>query len=179
MDIHMTEGGTRTSPRVGVIMGSDSDWSVMEAAVLALAEFDIPFEIGVVSAHRTPGRMLDYAQTAASRGIEVIIAGAGGAAHLPGMVASATPLPVIGVPVPLARLDGLDSLLSIVQMPAGVPVATVSIGGARNAGLLAVRILGAGDAALRARIERFQADLEATVLAKDAALRDRLLGGPN
>jgi 5-(carboxyamino)imidazole ribonucleotide mutase len=175
MGIHMTEG--RAKARVGVIMGSDSDWSVMEAAVEALAEFDIPFEVGVVSAHRTPGRMLDYAQTAAGRGIEVIIAGAGGAAHLPGMVASATPLPVIGVPVPLARLDGLDSLLSIVQMPAGVPVATVSIGGARNAGLLAVRILGAGDAALRARIEQFQADLEATVLAKDAALRDRLLGG--
>ncbi|MBI3224641.1 MAG: 5-(carboxyamino)imidazole ribonucleotide mutase [Mycolicibacterium cosmeticum] len=164
-------------PRVGVIMGSDSDWSVMEAAVEALAEFGIPFEIGVVSAHRTPARMLDYAQTAAGRGIEVIIAGAGGAAHLPGMVASATPLPVIGVPVPLARLDGLDSLLSIVQMPAGVPVATVSIGGARNAGLLAVRILGAADPVLRGRIEQFQADLEATVLAKDAALRDRLLGG--
>ena len=124
-------------------MGSDSDWPVMEAAAHALAEFDIPFEVGVVSAHRTPDRMLDYARTAADRGIEVIIAGAGGAAHLPGMVASATPLPVIGVPVPLAKLDGLDSLLSIVQMPAGVPVATVSIGGARNAGLLAVRILGA------------------------------------
>ena len=126
-----------------LIMGSDSDWPVMEAAAHALAEFDVPFEVGVVSAHRTPDRMLDYARTAADRGIEVIIAGAGGAAHLPGMVASATPLPVIGVPVPLAKLDGLDSLLSIVQMPAGVPVATVSIGGARNAGLLAVRILGA------------------------------------
>jgi 5-(carboxyamino)imidazole ribonucleotide mutase len=123
--------------------------------------------------------MLDYAQRAAGRGIQVIIAGAGGAAHLPGMVAAATPLPVIGVPVPLARLDGLDSLLSIVQMPAGVPVATVSIGGARNAGLLAVRILGAFDPALRARIEAFQADLEKMVLAKDAALRDRLLGGPD
>ncbi|CAM3348515.1 5-(carboxyamino)imidazole ribonucleotide mutase [Mycobacterium frederiksbergense] len=173
----MTEVDTLAGPRVGVIMGSDSDWSVMEDAVLALAEFDIPFEIGVVSAHRTPARMLDYAQKAASRGIQVIIAGAGGAAHLPGMVAAATPLPVIGVPVPLARLDGLDSLLSIVQMPAGVPVATVSIGGARNAGLLAVRILGAFDPALRARIEAFQADLEKMVLAKDAALRDRLLGG--
>ncbi|MDX1874280.1 5-(carboxyamino)imidazole ribonucleotide mutase [Mycolicibacterium sp. 120266] len=169
----MTE---KLSPRVGVIMGSDSDWSVMEAAVTALAEFDIPFEIGVVSAHRTPGRMLDYAQTAAGRGIEVIIAGAGGAAHLPGMVAAATALPVIGVPVPLARLDGLDSLLSIVQMPAGVPVATVSIGGARNAGLLAVRILGASDAALRSRMEAFQAGLEQMVLEKDAALRSRLLG---
>jgi 5-(carboxyamino)imidazole ribonucleotide mutase len=158
-------------------MGSDSDWPVMADAVEALAEFDIPFEVGVVSAHRTPGRMLEYAQAAAGRGIEVIIAGAGGAAHLPGMVAAATPLPVIGVPVPLARLDGLDSLLSIVQMPAGVPVATVSIGGARNAGLLAVRILGSGDPALRGRMEAFQADLEAMVLAKDAALRDRLLGG--
>ncbi|WP_395307762.1 5-(carboxyamino)imidazole ribonucleotide mutase [Mycobacterium sp. AMU20-3851] len=163
-------------PRVGVIMGSDSDWPVMTDAATALAEFDIPFEVGVVSAHRTPGRMLDYARDAAGRGIEVIIAGAGGAAHLPGMVASATPLPVIGVPVPLARLDGLDSLLSIVQMPAGVPVATVSIGGARNAGLLAVRILAAGDPALRARVEKFQADLEATVLEKDARLRADLLG---
>ncbi len=120
--------------------------------------------------------MLDYAKTAADRGIEVIIAGAGGAAHLPGMVASATPLPVIGVPVPLARLDGMDSLLSIVQMPAGVPVATVSIGGARNAGLLAVRILGSSDTALRDRMVKFQADLETMVLKKDAALRDRLLG---
>ena len=164
------------SPRVGVIMGSDSDWSVMEDAVTALAEFDVPFEVGVVSAHRTPGRMLDYARNAAGRGIEVVIAGAGGAAHLPGMVAAATALPVIGVPVPLARLDGLDSLLSIVQMPAGVPVATVSIGGARNAGLLAVRILGSSDSVLRARMERFQADLEDMVLQKDAALRDRLMG---
>jgi 5-(carboxyamino)imidazole ribonucleotide mutase len=171
----MTSGSS--SARVGVIMGSDSDWSVMQDAVTALAEFEIPFEVGVVSAHRTPGRMLEYAQNAAGRGIQVIIAGAGGAAHLPGMVASATPLPVIGVPVPLARLDGLDSLLSIVQMPAGVPVATVSIGGARNAGLLAVRILGACDPALRGRIEAFQADLERMVLAKDAALRERLLGG--
>lgn len=163
-------------PRVGLIMGSDSDWPVMEAAAEALAEFDIPFEVGVVSAHRTPGRMLDYARTAADRGIEVIIAGAGGAAHLPGMVASATALPVIGVPVPLAKLDGMDSLLSIVQMPAGVPVACVSIGGARNAGLLAVRMLGSADPALRARMEEFQADLERQVLAKDQALRERLLG---
>src|SRR4051812_40123901 len=147
-----------STPRVGVIMGSDSDWTVMEEAATALAEFDVAFEVGVVSAHRTPGRMLDYAKSAAERGLEVIIAGAGGAAHLPGMVASATPLPVIGVPVPLARLDGLDSLLSIVQMPAGVPVATVSIGGARNAGLLAVRILGASDPRLRAGMERFQAE---------------------
>jgi 5-(carboxyamino)imidazole ribonucleotide mutase len=164
------------SPRVGLIMGSDSDWPVMTDAAEALAEFEIPFEVGVVSAHRTPQRMLDYARTAAGRGIQVIIAGAGGAAHLPGMVASATPLPVIGVPVPLTRLDGLDSLLSIVQMPAGVPVATVSIGGARNAGLLAARILGASEPALRERMVAFQADLEALVLEKDQALRDRLLG---
>ncbi len=165
------------APVVGLIMGSDSDWPVMEAAAEALAEFEVPFEVGVVSAHRTPARMLDYARTAAGRGIKVIIAGAGGAAHLPGMVASATPLPVIGVPVPLAKLDGLDSLLSIVQMPAGVPVATVSIGGARNAGLLAVRILAASDVALRKRMENFQDDLEALVLQKDRALRERLLGG--
>ena len=167
---------SKPAARVGLIMGSDSDWSVMSDAATALAEFEVPFEVGVVSAHRTPQRMLDYAKTAADRGIEVIIAGAGGAAHLPGMVASATPLPVIGVPVPLARLDGMDSLLSIVQMPAGVPVATVSIGGARNAGLLAVRILGSADAALRNRMVKFQADLETMVLEKDAALRDRLLG---
>ena len=158
------------TPLVGVIMGSDSDWPVMEDAALALAEFEVPFEVGVVSAHRTPGRMLEYARGAAARGIRVIIAGAGGAAHLPGMVASATPLPVIGVPVPLA------SLLSIVQMPAGVPVATVSIGGARNAGLLAVRILAASDTALLKKMENFQDDLEAQVLAKDRALRERLLG---
>jgi 5-(carboxyamino)imidazole ribonucleotide mutase len=160
-------------PRVAVIMGSDSDWSVMADAATALAEFDIPTEVRVVSAHRTPAVMFDYARGAADRGIEVIIAGAGGAAHLPGMVASATPLPVIGVPVPLARLDGLDSLLSIVQMPAGVPVATVSIGGGRNAGLLAVRILGSSDAALRARIVEFQARLADSVRAKDAALQER------
>ena len=157
-------------------MGSDSDWPVMEDAALALAEFEVPFEVGVVSAHRTPGRMLEYARGAATRGIRVIIAGAGGAAHLPGMVASATPLPVIGVPVPLAKLDGLDSLLSIVQMPAGVPVATVSIGGARNAGLLAVRILAASDTTLLKKMQNFQDDLEAQVLAKDRALRERLLG---
>src|SRR5271156_1420437 len=161
------------APRVGVIMGSDSDWAVMTDAADALAEFDVAYEVGVVSAHRTPGRMLDYARSAADRGIEVIIAGAGGAAPLPGMVASATPLPVIGVPVPLARLDGLDSLLSIAQMPAGVPVATVSIGGARNAGLLAVRILGSSDPQLRKRIVAFQDQLAETVLAKDAALQER------
>lgn len=172
-----TTGDAREAPRVGVIMGSDSDWNVMEPAALALAEFDIPFEVGVVSAHRTPARMLDYASTAADRGIEVIVAGAGGAAHLPGMLAAATPLPVIGVPVPLARLDGLDSLLSIVQMPAGVPVATVSIGGGRNAGLLAVRILASRDAGLRARMARFQAALEQLVLEKDAELRRRVVEG--
>jgi 5-(carboxyamino)imidazole ribonucleotide mutase len=159
-------------PRVGVIMGSDSDWSVMQDAAAALAEFDIPTEVRVVSAHRTPAVMFDYARGAADRGIEVIIAGAGGAAHLPGMVAAATPLPVIGVPVPLARLDGLDALLSIVQMPAGVPVATVSIGGARNAGLLAVRILGSSDPELRARLVAFQDQLADTVRAKDAALQE-------
>ncbi|WP_174575760.1 5-(carboxyamino)imidazole ribonucleotide mutase [Nocardia miyunensis] len=157
-------------------MGSDSDWPTMQAAAEALAEFGIRFEVGVVSAHRTPQRMLDYARAAAARGIRVIIAGAGGAAHLPGMVASATALPVIGVPVPLKYLDGMDSLLSIVQMPAGVPVATVSIGGARNAGLLAVRILAAADPELRTRMEQFQANLETMVLEKDEALRTRLLG---
>jgi len=159
---------------VGVIMGSDSDWPVMRAATEALAEFDVPFEVGVVSAHRTPQRMLEYANQAADRGIQVIIAGAGGAAHLPGMVAAATVLPVIGVPVPGKHLDGMDSLLSIVQMPSGVPVATVSIGGARNAGLLAVRILAATDTALQTRMARFQADLEQLVLDKDEALRRSL-----
>ncbi|MFJ9368233.1 5-(carboxyamino)imidazole ribonucleotide mutase [Nocardia sp. NPDC101769] len=162
--------------QVGLIMGSDSDWPTMEAAAEALAEFGIRFEVGVVSAHRTPQRMLDYAKSAADRGVKVIIAGAGGAAHLPGMVASATPLPVIGVPVPLKYLDGMDSLLSIVQMPAGVPVATVSIGGARNAGLLAVRILATADPELRSRMERFQVSLEKLVLEKDEALRTKLLG---
>ncbi len=169
----MTESN---GPLVGLIMGSDSDWPTMEAAAEALAEFGIRFEVGVVSAHRTPQRMLDYARDAAGRGIKVIIAGAGGAAHLPGMVASATPLPVIGVPVPLKYLDGMDSLLSIVQMPAGVPVATVSIGGARNAGLLAARILGASDPALQQRMADFQAGLEQMVLEKDEALRAKLLG---
>ncbi|WP_448223748.1 5-(carboxyamino)imidazole ribonucleotide mutase [Gordonia iterans] len=163
------------APRVGLIMGSDSDWPVMKLAAEALAEFGVPFEVGVVSAHRTPQRMIDYARGAADRGVQVIIAGAGGAAHLPGMVASATPLPVIGVPVPLKYLDGMDSLLSIVQMPAGVPVATVSIGGARNAGLLAVRILGASDGHLRSEMTEFQADLEALVLEKDEKLRRSLL----
>jgi 5-(carboxyamino)imidazole ribonucleotide mutase len=163
-----------SDPLVGIVMGSDSDWPMMEPAALALREFDVPYEAHVVSAHRTPRRMLEYAETAAARGLRVVIAGAGGAAHLPGMVAAATPLPVIGVPRPLDRLDGLDSLLSIVQMPAGVPVATVSIGGGRNAGLLAVRILATADERLRAAVSRFQADLADSVLARDAALQDRI-----
>jgi 5-(carboxyamino)imidazole ribonucleotide mutase len=164
--------------KVGVIMGSDSDWPVMQAAAQILAEFEVSHEVAVISAHRTPKRMLDYANSAAERGLQVIIAGAGGAAHLPGMVASATVLPVIGVPVPLKYLDGMDSLLSVVQMPAGVPVATVSIGGARNAGLLAVRILAASDAGLRAKMADFQAELEQLVLDKDAALRATITTTP-
>jgi 5-(carboxyamino)imidazole ribonucleotide mutase len=162
------------APLVGVIMGSDSDWPTMQAAAEALDEFGVAFEVRVVSAHRTPEAMLEYARTAADRGLRVVIAGAGGAAHLPGMVASATVLPVIGVPVPLKYLDGMDSLLSIVQMPAGVPVATVSIGGARNAGLLAVRILGAASGELRHKMAAFQDGLRAMVERKDAALRDSL-----
>ena len=162
------------APVVGVVMGSDSDWPVMQEAAGALREFDVPFEAHVVSAHRTPHDMLRWAADAAGRGLRVVVAGAGGAAHLPGMVASATPLPVIGVPVPLQHLDGLDSLLSIVQMPAGVPVATVSVGGARNAGLLAVRILATADDALRARMSAFQEQLAETARAKDAALQERL-----
>lgn len=162
---------TPASPRVGVVMGSDSDWPVMSAAGVVLDEFGVPWEVGVYSAHRTPQRMLDYAASAADRGLQAIVAGAGGAAHLPGMVAAATPLPVIGVPIPLKYLDGLDSLLSIVQMPAGVPVATVAVGNARNAGLLAVRVLGAVDESLRAAMLEYQADLERSVLDKDAALR--------
>lgn len=165
----MSEG-----PLVGIIMGSDSDWPVMQAAADALDEFGVSYEARVVSAHRTPLGMADYAQTAASRGLNVIIAGAGGAAHLPGMVASLTSLPVIGVPVPLKYLDGMDSLLSIVQMPAGVPVATVSIGGARNAGLLAVRILGVADKALVTAMDDFRDDLADTAEAKNAALAERL-----
>jgi 5-(carboxyamino)imidazole ribonucleotide mutase len=159
-----------TGPLVAVIMGSDSDWTVLSDAAQVLTEFDVPYEARVVSAHRTPLDMADYAQNAAGRGLRVIVAGAGGAAHLPGMVAALTPLPVIGVPVPLKYLDGMDSLLSIVQMPAGVPVATVSIGGARNAGLLAVRILAAADDALRSAMERFQAQLADTARAKNDAL---------
>ncbi|WP_174534715.1 5-(carboxyamino)imidazole ribonucleotide mutase [Micromonospora chalcea] len=159
---------------VGLIMGSDSDWPVMKAAAEALDEFGVPYEVGVVSAHRTPGKMIEYGRAAAGRGVQVIIAGAGGAAHLPGMVASVTPLPVIGVPVPLKYLDGMDSLLSIVQMPAGVPVATVSIGNARNAGLLAVRILAAADPVLRDKMAAYQASLEDLVAEKEAALRASL-----
>ncbi len=165
-----------TAPLVGIVMGSDSDWPVMEEAARALEEFDVPYEADVVSAHRMPREMLDYGASAADRGIRVIIAGAGGAAHLPGMLASVTALPVIGVPVPLRHLDGMDSLLSIVQMPAGVPVATVSVAGARNAGLLAVRILAAHDPALRTAMERFQARLGDAARAKGAALRSRRTG---
>jgi 5-(carboxyamino)imidazole ribonucleotide mutase len=163
-----------SQPLVGVVMGSDSDWPVMEAAVTALQEFGVPWEADVVSAHRMPQEMISYGSGAAGRGLRVIIAGAGGAAHLPGMLAAVTPLPVIGVPVPLAHLDGMDSLLSIVQMPAGVPVATVAVGAARNAGLLAVRILAAADEDLQRRMTEFQADLKATARAKGAALRAKL-----
>ncbi len=165
-------------PLVGLVMGSDSDWPTMCEAANALDEFGVPYEVGVLSAHRMPEEMLEYGRAAADRGLRVVIAGAGGAAHLPGMLASLTPLPVIGVPVPLANLDGLDSLLSIVQMPAGVPVATVAIGNARNAGLLAVRILATSDdergTALRARMREFQKALNATATAKGAALRASL-----
>ncbi len=164
-------------PVVGVVMGSDSDWPVMEAAVTALDELGVACEVDVVSAHRMPEEMLEYGRSAEERGLRVLVAGAGGAAHLPGMLASVTSLPVIGVPVPLGHLDGLDSLLSIVQMPAGVPVATVSVGGARNAGLLAARILGAGEGAeaerLRAAMGEFRASLRDQAHAKGAALRER------
>src|SRR5512145_1991900 len=138
---------TEQAPKVGIVMGSDSDWPTMKAAAEALEEFGVPYEADVVSAHRMPEEMLAYGKEAAGRGLSVVVAGAGGAAHLPGMLAAVTPLPVIGVPVPLKYLDGMDSLLSIVQMPAGVPVATVSVAGARNAGLLAVRVLGVSDPA--------------------------------
>jgi 5-(carboxyamino)imidazole ribonucleotide mutase len=156
---------------VGVIMGSDSDLPVMRAALDALREFEVPSEARIISAHRTPDEMLAYARAAAGRGLKVIIAGAGGAAHLPGMVAAATPLPVIGVPVPITQLAGVDALLSIAQMPAGVPVATVAIGNARNAGLLAVRILATGDPALLLRMEQFQAQMAAMIREKDERLR--------
>ena len=164
---------TTEKPLVGIVMGSDSDWPVMEAAAAALAEFGVPYEADVVSAHRMPEEMVAYGREAHGRGLQCIIAGAGGAAHLPGMLAALTPLPVIGVPVPLKYLDGLDSLLSIVQMPAGVPVATVAVGNARNAGLLAVRILGAGDPALLDRMVAFQGELKAAAIAKGEAIRAR------
>lgn len=170
-----------TLPQVGIVMGSDSDWPVMQEAAKALQEFGIEIEVGVVSAHRMPDEMIAYGQQAHARGIKVIIAGAGGAAHLPGMLASVTPLPVIGVPVPLKYLDGMDSLLSIVQMPAGVPVATVSIGGARNAGLLAARILGAGSggqaAALQDKMVAFQEDLANQARAKGERLLAKFQAG--
>jgi 5-(carboxyamino)imidazole ribonucleotide mutase len=165
-----------TGPRVGIVMGSDSDWPTMKAAAEALDEFGVPHEADVVSAHRMPEEMLAYGKQAADRGLSVIIAGAGGAAHLPGMLAAVTPLPVIGVPVALKYLDGLDSLLSIVQMPAGVPVATVAVGNARNAGLLAVRILAAGDADLRARMVDFQESLRASAHEKGRAVRGEARG---
>ena len=162
--------------RVGIVMGSDSDWPVMQAAAEALAEFDVEIEADVVSAHRMPDEMLAYGREAAGRGIEVIIAGAGGAAHLPGMLAAVTPLPVIGVPVPLKTLDGMDSLLSIVQMPAGVPVATVGVGNARNAGLLAVRILAVSDPGLRERMTTFQAELKQSAESKGDSVRNASSG---
>jgi 5-(carboxyamino)imidazole ribonucleotide mutase len=168
--------GSTAAPVVGIAMGSDSDWPTMEAAAKVLDEFEVPYEVRVVSAHRMAKAMLDYGETAASRGLQVLIAGAGGAAALPGMLASVTPLPVIGVPVALQHLDGLDSLLSIVQMPAGIPVATVAVGNARNAGLLAVRILGAGDVALRDRMAGFQRDLEAQARAKGETLAAKRAG---
>ncbi|MFH8796457.1 5-(carboxyamino)imidazole ribonucleotide mutase [Streptomyces sp. NPDC017941] len=165
-----------TSPVVGIVMGSDSDWPVMEAAAKALAEFEVPYEVDVVSAHRMPREMVAYGEQAADRGLKAIVAGAGGAAHLPGMLASVTTLPVIGVPVPLKYLDGMDSLLSIVQMPAGVPVATVSVGGARNAGLLAIRMLAAHDEELAARMREFQQDLNDQATEKGKRLRAKAEG---
>lgn len=174
------QSGSAATPFVGIVMGSDSDWPVMQATAEVLEEFSVPHAVDVVSAHRMPTEMVEYGRSAAERGLKVVVAGAGGAAHLPGMLASLTPLPVIGVPVPLKHLDGMDSLLSIVQMPAGVPVATVSIGGARNAGLLAVRILAAADGAegerLRHEMLSFQDGLREVALAKAEALRQRRSG---
>ncbi len=164
-------GPLEVPPVVGIVMGSDSDWPTMRAAAEACAEFDVPVESDVVSAHRMPEEMLEYGRSAAARGLRVLIAGAGGAAHLPGMLAAVTPLPVVGVPVPLRHLDGLDSLLSIVQMPAGVPVATVAVGNARNAGLLAVRILAASDDAMRSQMEDFQRRLRESAREKGRAVR--------
>lgn len=178
MPDNITEPQTATDASetlsVGVVMGSDSDWTVMSDAAQLLRDFGVPFEVEVLSAHRTPEKMIAYGKNAQARGLKVIIAGAGGAAHLPGMLASVTTLPVVGVPVPLSRLDGMDSLLSIVQMPAGVPVATVSIGGARNAGLLAVKILATADDMLRAKLEQFAADLAAQVEQKNRNLQAKL-----
>ena len=165
---------TATSPLVAVVMGSDSDWTVMEAAATTLSDFGVEHEVEVVSAHRTPEKMIAFGKQAEERGIRVIIAGAGGAAHLPGMLASVTALPVIGVPVPLSKLDGMDSLLSIVQMPAGVPVATVSIGGATNAALLAIKILATSNDDLRARVHEHARGLAATVEKKNAALKSKI-----
>ena len=173
---HATEANTAPNPQVGIVMGSDSDWPTVAPAAEVLAEFGVRMEVGVVSAHRTPERMLDYARAAHTRGIKVIIACAGGAAHLPGMVAAATPLPVIGIPRALGNLDGLDSLLSIVQMPAGVPTATVSIDGAKNAGLLAVRTLAVADDALMQKMVDYQADMRDQVLEKDRKLQQKLMG---
>ncbi len=167
----MGDAMSRQAPIVGLVMGSDSDWPVMQAAADALDEFSVPYEADVVSAHRMPAEMIEYGRTAADRGLAVIIAGAGGAAHLPGMLAAVTPIPVIGVPVSLKNLDGLDSLLSIVQMPAGVPVATVAVDNARNAGLLAVRILGVADESLRTAMVKFQAELNAVAKSKGENLR--------
>nr|WP_205353205.1 5-(carboxyamino)imidazole ribonucleotide mutase [Janibacter anophelis] len=176
----MTTSSIVAGPRVGLVMGSDSDWPTMEAAAAVLDEFGVPFEADVVSAHRMPTEMIGYGQEAAGRGLRVIIAGAGGAAHLPGMLASVTTLPVVGVPVPLKHLDGMDSLLSIVQMPAGIPVATMAVGGARNAGLMAVRILAAGEgeeaARLRQALADFAADLGAQAHAKGERLRRQVAG---
>jgi 5-(carboxyamino)imidazole ribonucleotide mutase len=163
-----------TQPLVAVVMGSDSDWTVMSAAANVLNDFGIPFEVEVLSAHRTPEKMIAFGKAAAGRGLKVIIAGAGGAAHLPGMLASVTPLPVVGVPVPLAKLDGMDSLLSIVQMPAGVPVATVSIGGATNAALLAVKILATSNPELLAAVEAYAASLADLVEEKNKALKSQI-----
>ena len=172
------ESGVTGSAKVSIVMGSDSDWPTMQPAADALREFAVPFEADVISAHRMPREMLSYGTEAASRGLRVIIAGAGGAAHLPGMLAALTPLPVIGVPVPLAHLDGLDSLLSIVQMPAGVPVATVAVGNARNAGLLAVRILAVSDDGLREQMVAFQATLRDSARAKGEAVRRNTSSSP-
>lgn len=163
-----------TTAKVAVVMGSDSDWPTMEPAVITLQEFGVAAEVAVISAHRTPTQMLEFAANAADSGIQVIIAGAGGAAHLPGMIASATSLPVIGVPVALSQLDGLDSLLSVVQMPAGIPVATVAINGAKNAGLLALRILAATDSQLQAKLDNYRAELADLVVTKNDELQQKL-----